>query len=404
MWNNIVTWIKANWRPALSWARRNIFWVAIVAIILFILISLRGCSSSPTPTSPAPGSGWLFLKLAFAGLVLAAYGSRERPYLAFTFSGLAVLIFLVLLGKFDGLFVWAVLGLPLFATAGIYGATKAEGRTRSFLEFASGILILFWMFLLYLGHADKIKIGFLGTLFPDDTAKIIFTVALAIFLFATWKRSTIFYCISFVVLLSFLGKATVNEIFNRFPEKLTPTVSKETKETWEDAWTAFLNKLREAVKPVPVLPQSTLPPASSTPPPPAPQATVPKRFVKIRFPLDFFTGEKVTNQGNCVEIRNGGYAVFRYSDLPWQKGAKYYIVFSIIRKTTGKHHFEVNDGQGGTFFLDHFASERVETCVFNFNSPGQSQFFHPGDNRFKISSPGDNIVIQNAYVHMEYWS
>ncbi|MCX6766984.1 MAG: hypothetical protein NT170_04420 [Candidatus Moranbacteria bacterium] len=145
------------------------------------------------------------------------------------------------------------------------------------------------------------------------------------------------------------------------------------------------------------------------PPPeksPAPQATAPKRELRkqtMRFPLDFFTGEKVLNQGGSVEIQNGGYAVFRYSDLPWQKDAKYYIVFSIVRKKTGKHHFEVNDSRGGTFFLDHYASERVETCVFNFDSPGQSQFFHPGDNRFKISSPGDNILIQHAFVQVEYW-
>jgi hypothetical protein len=238
MWNNIVIW-----------ARRNIFWVGIAAALLFITVSYWGCSSTPASGTPTPGSGWLFLKLAFIGLIVAAVVSRERPYLATTFSGLAVLVFLVILGKFDSLFVWAVLGFPLFASAGIYGATKTEGRTKSFLGFASGVLIVFWMFLLYLGHAGMIKIGFLGTLFPDDTAKVIFTVALAAFLFATWKRSKFFYLISFVVLLSFLGNATVNQIFSRFPEKLTPNVSEKTKGAWENAWDSLLNGINRAVKP-----------------------------------------------------------------------------------------------------------------------------------------------------------
>ncbi len=136
------------------------------------------------------------------------------------------------------------------------------------------------------------------------------------------------------------------------------------------------------------------------------KTAAPKRELQkhtLRFPLDFFAGEKILHRGNVVTIRDGGYAIFRLSDLPWKKNAKYYVVFSVVRKTNGKHHFEIKEGRGGTFFLDHYASERVETCVFNFDSPGQAQFFRPGDNRFKISSPGDDIVIQYSYIHIEYW-
>ena len=138
---------------------------------------------------------------------------------------------------------------------------------------------------------------------------------------------------------------------------------------------------------------------------PAPQATATKKKKHaVNYPLDFFAGEKVLRQGKIVEVYNGGgYAVFRYSDLPQRPDITYYVVFSIICKTNGKYHLEVNGGQGGTLFLDHYASERVETCVFKFDPSIQSQFFHPGDNRFKISSPGSDIEIQDAFVQVECW-
>jgi hypothetical protein len=174
---------------------------------------------------------------------MAAVISKERPYLAWSFTALAGLIFLVLLGKVDTLFTWSILGLPLFAVAGIWGVMKTDGRIKSFLGFASGIVILYWLFLFYKGHPIG-DTGFIGTeFFANDTAKSIFMVFVAMFLFATWKRSKIAYLISFIVFLSFLGNGMVNEIFSRFPEKLTPTisVSEKTKSAWEKVWDNLLD-------------------------------------------------------------------------------------------------------------------------------------------------------------------
>lgn len=213
-------WIIDKWGKAIIWARSHsnaVFWIVFAVIAVpCLLIILRGCSSTPVAGTPSPGAGWLFLKLAFAGLIWAVFAAREKEKMSGTFTGLAVLVLLVLLGKLDSLLP------PLMAAAGIWGSIKTEGRIKSFLGFASGVLILFWMYLLYLEHSDKINIGFMGTMFPSDTEKIIATLFLAILAFAIWKRSIVFYAISFIVLLSFLGNTMINEIAGRFPEKLTP--------------------------------------------------------------------------------------------------------------------------------------------------------------------------------------
>jgi len=215
MFQNIIDWIRNN--------RTATFWIGISVAIL-ASISILWWAFSPSKSQPATmGAGWTFLKIAFAGLIWAAYASREKENLAWTFAGIATLIFLVLLGKLDTLSAWGVLGLPIMATFGIWGYARVTdgSRMKSFLGFTSGILILFWMFLLYIEHSAKINIGFLSALFPSNEVKIIFTIFLATFIFATWKRSKIFYGISFVVLLSFFGNAIINEISNRFPDKLT---------------------------------------------------------------------------------------------------------------------------------------------------------------------------------------
>jgi len=181
---------------------------------LVVIVGLRSCAGSGD-NGTSIGSGlWVLLG---GGLIVAAVMTKGNGRLPYVFSGGAAIVVLVLLGKIDGLFSWAVIGLPLFAAAGIWGMTKAEGRMKSFLGFASGIVILFWMFLFYKGHSIE-DLGFIGrTFFPDDIAKSVFVIFLAIFLFAIWKRSKVFYLISFVVLLSFLGKATINQVVDRLP-------------------------------------------------------------------------------------------------------------------------------------------------------------------------------------------
>ncbi len=208
----------------MNWIKANAWSIGLGVAVFIIFLTFKSCSSPPTVNvqDSAPGMGWLFLKLAFAGLIWGAIISRERPYLAMTLCLLAVINFLVLLGKFDNVFTWIIVGFPFFAGLGIFGWTKTTGRIQSFLGFASGVLILFWMYLLYLDFQNMIDIGFLKVLFPDDDAKIIFTAALAAFIFATWKKSKFFYGISFFFLLCLLGNATINKTFDRFPERLTP--------------------------------------------------------------------------------------------------------------------------------------------------------------------------------------
>ena len=162
IWNNIVAWAhRIDWRSIFNWLHRNIRWVAIVAAVLFLMVCYWGCSSAPSSTAPAPGGGYFFWKLLFIGLIVALVVSREKPYLAMIFSGLAVLVLIVLLGKLDGLFAWGIIGLPLFATAGFYGSYKTEGRTKAFLGFASGLIILAWMYM-FAQATLKVNLDFLG--------------------------------------------------------------------------------------------------------------------------------------------------------------------------------------------------------------------------------------------------
>ncbi len=219
-------------------------WIRVGLWILFSVIFIAGiksCSGGTSGQESNVGNGiWILMG---GGLIIAAVISRERVWLAGTMIGLASLIFLVLLGKLNELFSWSVIGLPVFAATGIYGVTKTEGRIRSFLGFASGIIILYWMFLFYQGHPIG-DFGFIGKqFFADETAKSIFVIFLAVFLFAVWKRSKLFYLISFVILLSFLGNTMINEITNRFPQRLVPNVSHKYEQTWENIQNKLLNKI-----------------------------------------------------------------------------------------------------------------------------------------------------------------
>ncbi len=219
-------------------------WIRIGLWILFSVIFITGmksCSGGTSGQESSVGNGiWILMG---GGLIISAVISRERVWLAGTMVGLAGLIFLVLLGKFNNLFSWSVIGLPAFAAAGIWGVTKTDGRIRSFLSFASGITILYWLFLFYLGHPIG-DFGFIGKqFFADETTKSIFVIFLAVFLFAVWKKSKIFYLISFIVLLSFLGNGMINGIINHFPQRLTPSISHKYKHTWENIEDKLLNKI-----------------------------------------------------------------------------------------------------------------------------------------------------------------
>lgn len=219
-------WLSAQWAlfqasfPAISaWILGNLRAILVLAAgIIFFSLAIHSCTSSPSGT-PTPGAGWFFLKLAFAGLIVAAVVSRDRPYLAWTFSGLAVLIFLVLLGKLDSIFVWEILGLPIFAAAGIYGCMKTDGRTRSFLGFMSGVVILAW-FYLFAQTKLSVKLDFLGDRITDNINLVIFFLTSGLFIFATWKRSKVFYLISFIVLAAWLGNEVFNRIADRYPDML----------------------------------------------------------------------------------------------------------------------------------------------------------------------------------------
>ncbi len=224
-----------------------VFWGVLGGFILILLVTMFHIFfGGANENQPTPGAGWFFLKLSFLALIAGAIYSREKIHIAGFLVGLAGLIFLVLLGKFNSFFSWAVIGLPFFSAIGIWGVTKTEGRIRSFLGFASGIIILYWLFLFYQGH-PIINFGFIGKqFFADDTAKSIFVIFLVVLLFAVWKRSKIFYLISFIVLLSFIGNNMTNEIVNRFPQRLTPNISQKYKKVWEETEDALLEKIHKA--------------------------------------------------------------------------------------------------------------------------------------------------------------
>ncbi|MFZ2226740.1 MAG: hypothetical protein WA064_05370 [Candidatus Moraniibacteriota bacterium] len=220
-------------------------------MLFFSLIAITGFRSCASGTSAGAGSVdngiWI---LMIGGLITAAVISRDRPYLAWSLAAMAGLILIILIGKIDSVFNWAVVGLPLFAAAGIYGMIQIDattnGRMKSFLGFSSGILIVAWMFLFYQEHQVS-DMGIIGKAFfptveglKNERLYGIFVLFLATFIFAVWKRSKIFYGISFFILLAFLGNGMIDEISYRFPKKLTPGVSDETKIASEKAWENFL--------------------------------------------------------------------------------------------------------------------------------------------------------------------
>ena len=248
--------------------------VTTTLYVLFAIIFLAGiksCSvgnsvSGSGTTGSSVGNGiWILLG---GGLIVASVISRERIWLAGIFAGMAGLVFLALLGKFNGFFSWKVIGLPVFAAAGIWGATKTEGRTRSFLGFSSGIVILYWMYLFYQVHPIG-NTGFIGTqFFANDTNKSIFVIFLAVFFFAIWKGGKIFYLISFLILLSLLGGTNgkdgmVDKIISRFPTKLIPAVSPEYKQTWKKTQHALLDKIDKALEDKPTPPAGPITKRSS---------------------------------------------------------------------------------------------------------------------------------------------
>ncbi|HRZ95735.1 MAG TPA: hypothetical protein P5262_04210 [Candidatus Moranbacteria bacterium] len=223
-------WLAAQWAMfqasfpnASAWILRNLRAIlALVGGIIFFSLAIHSCTSSSSGT-PAPGAGWFFMKLAFVGLIAAAVISRDRPYLAWTLAGLAGLFFLVILGKMDSLFGWTTLGLPLLAAAGVWGWNRTDGRTRSFLGFASGVVISFWLYL-FLQNNMSFKLDFLGDRITNSELLIIGFLAIGLFAFATWKRSKVFYLISFLILASWLGNEVFKEIADRYPSMLKLSV------------------------------------------------------------------------------------------------------------------------------------------------------------------------------------
>lgn len=202
----------------------------LVGAAIFVLLIIMGKFETFFSGSSSNINNIIWVAI-IAGLIWAAVKSQEKPYLAWTFAGLAVLIFLVLLGKVDALFGWAILGLPIFAAIGFYGAHKATGGAKAFLGFASSIVVLFWMHMFYQdGHQIK-GIGFfdetIPMLFPDATAKTIFIVFAGLTGLALWKKSKFFGILAIVAFLSF-GSTLVDKIIERFPEKLTPSTEKVT--------------------------------------------------------------------------------------------------------------------------------------------------------------------------------
>lgn len=236
-------------RSILQYARRN--WMKVALWIIFSLIIISAIKScSPDKAQFGIGAGiWIFL---FVGLIISAIISRERPYLAWTLTGFAGLIFLVMLGKIDVLFGWAILGLPIFAALGFYGSTKVEGGARTFLSLASSVVVLFWMHMFYQDGHQITGLGFFNEtipiLFPDAIAKTIFIVFAGLLGFAVWKKSKILGIISALVLLSFFGNAIINPMIERFPDKLKP--SPEAMKAIGNTATSAVKNIGDAVKSV----------------------------------------------------------------------------------------------------------------------------------------------------------
>lgn len=396
MLNRIWTWISAH--------RHFSIGLGLIMFLVFLyILTIGSCSSSPAASSPAPGGGYFFWKIVIIGLIVAAVMSRERPYLAITFSGLAILVFLVLLGRFDGLFVWAILGLPLFAAAGIYGATKTEGRTRSFLGFASGLVILAWLFM-FAQSTLKVNLTFLGDRVTDAINLIIGLLAIGIFAFAAWRRNWIFFILSFVVLAAWLGPDVFNQIQKRFPSQLS--VSEKTKSTWEEIWDSLLNKAKQSAKPDPTSKEAR--DSATTPSAPPPQATAPGRELQQRVitrNLKFVGGNGTVERQGFVEVQKGGHTFYVIHDMPWRRDAIFRVVVSLRQKTTGNVVLELNGGRGGQkYYMVPSSSVFGNAVFYDKGEIGRPEYFNPdGGNQILLSSQRGDMEIQYVSIVMIYW-
>jgi hypothetical protein len=202
---NIFAFLKKLDRDTLV---RTGLWTFFSLVVIF---GIKSCSSG---SGGAVGNGiWILL---FAGLIVAAVMSKDRPYLALTFSGLAVLVFLILIGKLDTLFVWEVLGLPLFAAAGVLGWIKTDNRTRSFLGFASGTIILIWLSLIARRFVS-IDLTFLGDRYSTSELFLMGLTAVIVAVISTWKRSAILFIAFLFIAACWLGADFFTAMAKRSP-------------------------------------------------------------------------------------------------------------------------------------------------------------------------------------------
>jgi hypothetical protein len=177
---------------------------------------------------------------------------------------------------------------------------NTEGRTRSFLGFASGIAILIWLYL-FAQTKLNIKLDFLGDRITDHINLIILFLAAGLFIFATWKRSKIFYLLSFVVLVAWLGNEVFNRIAERYPENLKIPVPSGVVELG--------NATNERLK---IIAEQIKKPETAPPPPPPKQEegkTSPAKSGKLAvgdiYASHHFSGGEVWN----LEIIPGKYRV-----------------------------------------------------------------------------------------------
>lgn len=235
MWNNIkkfvlvqIQRVRAHWPAIAAWVKehkKGIIQISLAAILIFITI--RSCTSTAVTPSPTPGGGYFFWKVVFLGLIVSAFVSyRRNPanvrFPAYYLIG-AGLVFLILLGNLHSFFSWSVLGLPLFAFAGIWLWERTEGRMKSFLGFSSGLIILAWM-LLFIQANIRPNLDFLGDRVTDSVNLMILFLALGLIVFATWKRSKLWLIPFFIVLVAWLGPEVFHRIADRYPNQLKPSV------------------------------------------------------------------------------------------------------------------------------------------------------------------------------------
>ena len=262
----------------IAWINSHRYWVAggvfLISIAIIYLIISSGGSSTP-----APGAGWMFMKISFLLLILASWASREYRYLAWTFAGLAVLVFIVLLGnwgdlminvnatfaKINSILVWNVLGFLIIAGVGIWGYTKVgNGGMKTFLGFASGLLIASWMLLLLKEKLSFIETSFMSGFLPDATAKMLFVVSLALFSYHLWKKSKLALVFAIVVFLATVPHLVIS-MKDRFLFSLAPPqeISKGVHDLTGSAGKA-MTRLSERLD---------NPPPKTVPPPQAPPVT-----------------------------------------------------------------------------------------------------------------------------------